>query len=121
MTSNSTKLPVLGSDGEIAVGLLDEWFDPTEAGLRDRVRDFDFIQTMIESELEAVSRRCCAAASAPRRREPQPEHQHVPRLWIPPGGYFITPRWLWADRFDSPQCPHSPHSNRNRSKGGYLF
>jgi putative transposase len=45
-------LPVRGSDGEIAVGLLDEWFDPIEAGLRDRVRDF--IQTMIESELEAV-------------------------------------------------------------------
>jgi putative transposase len=52
MTSNSTKLPVLGSDVEIAAGLLDEWFDPIEAGLRDRVRDF--IQTMIESELEAV-------------------------------------------------------------------
>jgi hypothetical protein len=52
MTSNSTKLPVLGSDAEIAVGLLDEWFDPIEAGLRDRVREF--IQTMIESELEAV-------------------------------------------------------------------
>src|SRR6202047_4119612 len=52
MTSNSTKLPVLGSDAEIAVGLLEEWFDPIEAGLRDRVRDF--IQTMIESELEAV-------------------------------------------------------------------
>src|ERR1700740_679799 len=52
MTSNSTKLPVLGSDAEIAVGLLDEWFDPIEAGLRDRVRDF--IQMMIESELEAV-------------------------------------------------------------------
>ena len=52
MTSNSTKLPVLGSDAEIAVGLLDEWFDPIEAGLRDRVREF--IQTMIEVELEAV-------------------------------------------------------------------
>jgi putative transposase len=52
MTSNSTKLPGRGSDAEIAVGLLDEWFDPIEAGLRDRVRDF--IQTMIESELEAV-------------------------------------------------------------------
>ena len=52
MTSNSTKLRVLGSDAEIAVGLLDEWFDPIEAGLRDRVGDF--IQTMIESELEAV-------------------------------------------------------------------
>src|SRR5205807_7153433 len=27
--------------------------------------------------------------SGPSRK---PEHQHVPRLWIPPGGYFITPR-----------------------------
>ena len=35
MTTNSTKLPVLGSDAEIAVGLLDEWFDPIEAGLRE--------------------------------------------------------------------------------------
>src|SRR5205085_610546 len=52
MTNHSTKSPVLGSDAEIAVGLLDEWFDPIEAGLRDRVREF--IQTMIESELEAV-------------------------------------------------------------------
>src|SRR5260370_24930903 len=52
MTSNSTKLAVLGSNAEIGVGLLDEWFDPIEAGLRDRVREF--IQTMIESELEAV-------------------------------------------------------------------
>src|SRR5207302_1540676 len=52
MTSNSTKLPVLGSDAEIAAGFLDEWFDRIEAGLRDRVREF--IQTMIESELEAV-------------------------------------------------------------------
>src|SRR6201985_2334496 len=52
MTTNSTKLPVLGSDAEIAVGLLDEWFDPIEAGLRDRLRYF--IQTMIEGELEAV-------------------------------------------------------------------
>ena len=40
MTSNSTKLPVLGSDAEIAAGFLDEWFDPIEAGLRDRVREF---------------------------------------------------------------------------------
>ena len=68
MTSNSTKLPVLGSDAEIAVGLLDEWFDPIEAGLRDRVRDF--IQTMIESELEAVlSRRRYA-----RRPKADPEN-----------------------------------------------
>src|SRR5260370_696493 len=52
MASNSTKLAVLGSNAEIGVGRRDEWFDPIEAGLRDRVREF--IQTMIESELEAV-------------------------------------------------------------------
>jgi hypothetical protein len=34
------------------VRLLDNWFDPIEAGLRDRVREF--IQAMIESELEAA-------------------------------------------------------------------
>jgi hypothetical protein len=45
MTSNSTKLPVLGSEAEIAAGLLDEWFDPIEASLRDRVREL--IQTLV--------------------------------------------------------------------------
>src|SRR5204862_7365014 len=52
MTNSSTKLPVLGSDTEIGVGLLNEWFDPIAACLRGRVREL--IQTMIESELEAV-------------------------------------------------------------------
>ncbi len=54
MTNNSTTSPVLQSAAETAVDL-DDWFDPIEAGLRDRVREF--IQTMIESELEtALSR-----------------------------------------------------------------
>ena len=52
MTNNSTKSPVQGSEAETAVDLLDDWFDPIETGLRDRVREL--IQTMIESELEAV-------------------------------------------------------------------
>jgi hypothetical protein len=39
MTSNSTKSPVLGLEAETAVYLLDDWFDPIEAGLRDRVRE----------------------------------------------------------------------------------
>ena len=53
--NNSTTSPVLQSAAETAVDLLDDWFDPIEAGLRDRVREF--IQTMIESELEtALSR-----------------------------------------------------------------
>jgi putative transposase len=34
------------------VPLVDDWFDPIEAGLRDRVREF--IQAMIEAELEAA-------------------------------------------------------------------
>ena len=55
MTNNSTTSPFLQSAAETAVDLLDDWFDPIEAGLRDRVREF--IQTMIESELEtALSR-----------------------------------------------------------------
>jgi putative transposase len=40
------------SEAATAVHLLDDWFDPIEAGLRDRVREF--IQAMIESELEAA-------------------------------------------------------------------
>ena len=52
MTNNSTTSPVLQSAAETAVDLLDDWFDPIETGLRDRVREL--IQTMIESELEAA-------------------------------------------------------------------
>ena len=55
MTNNSMKSLALQSEAETAVHLLDDWFDPIEAGLRGRVREF--IQTMIESELEtALSR-----------------------------------------------------------------
>src|SRR5260370_6347638 len=84
MTNNSMKLPVLGSETEIGVGLLDEWFDPIEAGLRDRVREL--IQTMIESELEAVLSRpryarrpnagpendCAGGVAGPRHGHPSP-------------------------------------------------
>src|SRR5712672_1540995 len=52
MTSNSTKSSSLQSQAETAIHLLDDWFDPIEAGLRDRVREF--IQAMIEAELEAA-------------------------------------------------------------------
>jgi len=52
MTDNTTKSSALQSPAATAVQLLDDWFDPIEAGLRDRVREF--IQTMIESELEAA-------------------------------------------------------------------
>src|ERR1700745_190631 len=52
MTSNSTNSTALQSQAETAGHLLDDWFDPIEAGLRDRVREF--IQGMIEAELEAA-------------------------------------------------------------------
>ena len=52
MTNNSMKSLALQSQAETAVHLLDDWFDPIETGLRDRVREL--IQAMIESELEAA-------------------------------------------------------------------
>src|SRR5207237_5375380 len=52
MSNNSTKSVALQSEAGTAIHLLDDWFDPIEAGLRDRVREL--IQGMIESELEAA-------------------------------------------------------------------
>ena len=72
MTNNTTKSPVLHSQAETAVHLLDDWFDPIEAGLRDRVREF--IQTMIEAELEAA---LCRPRYG-RRPKTDPEHADGP-------------------------------------------
>jgi putative transposase len=52
MITNSTKSPTLQSEAAAAVHLLDDWFDPIEAGLRDRMREF--IQAMMESELASA-------------------------------------------------------------------
>jgi hypothetical protein len=41
---------------ETAVYLFDHWFDPIEAGVRERVREF--IQTTVESELCGGLRQC---------------------------------------------------------------
>ena len=49
MTSNTTKPDSLQLEAETAPHLFDDWFDPIEAGVRDRVRGF--IQAMIEGEL----------------------------------------------------------------------
>ena len=72
MSHDSTKPPALQLPAETTIHLLDDWFDPIEAGLRDRVREF--IQTMIEAELEA-------ALSRPRygrRPKTDPEHADGP-------------------------------------------
>jgi len=52
MTSTTTKPATVQPESETAVYLFDDWFDPIEAGLRDRVRDF--IETMIRTELDAA-------------------------------------------------------------------
>jgi len=52
MTSNTTKPELTQPEPETAAYLFDNWFDPIETGLRDRVREF--IQAMFEGELEAA-------------------------------------------------------------------
>jgi hypothetical protein len=52
MTSNSTNSSAAQPKAETAVHLLDDWFDTIEVGLRERIREF--IQVMIESELETA-------------------------------------------------------------------
>ncbi len=55
MTSITTKLDSLQPEAETSVYLFDNWFDPIETGLRDRVREF--IHAMFEGELDtALSR-----------------------------------------------------------------
>ena len=52
MTSVTTKLEATQPLPETACHLFDDWFDPIEAGIRGRVREF--IEEMIRSELDTV-------------------------------------------------------------------
>ena len=52
MSNTSTTSPALQPEAETTVHLLDNWFDAIEVGLRERVREF--IQAMIESELDTA-------------------------------------------------------------------
>ncbi len=52
MTSHSTTPCLPQSEIETAEHLFDNWFDPIEAGLRDRAREF--LQAMLEGELDRV-------------------------------------------------------------------
>jgi hypothetical protein len=49
MTNDSTKSSISQPASDTTVYLFDDWFDPIEAGVRDRVRGF--IEAMIEGEL----------------------------------------------------------------------
>src|SRR5688500_3964576 len=52
MTSVTTKPKSLQPQTETSVHLFDNWFDPIEAGLRERVRGF--IEELIHRELDKV-------------------------------------------------------------------
>jgi len=52
MTNPTTRREAAQPGGGEAVSLFPDWFDPIEAALRARVRDF--IETMISSELDAA-------------------------------------------------------------------
>ena len=57
MTSTTTNPAADLPDQETSVYLFDDWFDPIEAGVRDRV--CGFIETMIRTELDTVLARTC--------------------------------------------------------------
>jgi putative transposase len=67
MTSHSTTPCLPQSEIEPAGHLFDNWFDPVEAGLRDRAREF--LQAMLEAELDEVLARSRYA----RRSKPSSE------------------------------------------------
>ena len=52
MTSDTTKCASPQPAAEASAGLFDNWFDPIESALRDRVRGF--IEDLIQDELEGV-------------------------------------------------------------------
>ena len=64
MTSHSTMPDQPQSETETAVHLFDNWFDPIEAALRDRAREF--LQAMLEAELDEVLDRSRYARRAKR-------------------------------------------------------
>ena len=52
MTDVTTSSKLLQSTADVCSRLFDDWFDPIEAGIRQRVRGF--IEALIEAELDSV-------------------------------------------------------------------
>src|SRR5215472_17420677 len=100
MTSDTTTCYLPQSEIEASERLFDNWFDPIEAGLRGRVREF--LQTLLEDELkEALGRSRYARHSKPENetaKEPQPvtghRHGHRSRTLLGTFGKveFAVPR-----------------------------
>lgn len=69
--------------------LFDSWFDPIEAGLRERVRGF--IETMIRTELDEALGRARYARSSAAEGEPRPAgHRHGSRTRTLTGSFGTT-------------------------------
>ena len=74
MTSHSTTPCLPQLETETRGELFDNWFDPIEAGVRDRVREF--LQAMLEAELDEAlgrsryGRRANHAIVRTRRKSP---------------------------------------------------
>ena len=64
MTSHTTIADEPQSESQTAVHFFDHWFDPIEAGLRDRAREF--LHAMLEAELDEVLDRSRYARRAKR-------------------------------------------------------
>jgi hypothetical protein len=102
MTSNSTTPSLPQSEIETAEHLFDNWFDPIETGLRDRVREF--LELMFEGELRRGA--VAAALSAPRRARGSRPNGSPPR---PPTA--ITAGKLWPS-YDPGAAREIKHSRR---------
>ena len=95
MTSTTTKPDAVQREAaETAVYLFDDWFDPIEAGLRDRVRDF--IETMIRTELDAAlarpryARRLAASEAGDGADAGVAGHRHGSRTRTLMGSFGLT-------------------------------
>src|SRR5882757_7851898 len=75
MTSHTTKPDSVQPVAETAAHLFDNWFDPIESGVRSRVREF--IETMMEDELETALSRPRYARVARRSSEEAGEAEGV--------------------------------------------
>jgi putative transposase len=71
MTSHTTTSCLPLSETEATADLFDNWFDPIEAGLRDRAREF--LQVMLEAELDEVLGRSRYVRRAAPSREASEE------------------------------------------------
>ena len=93
MSIATTKLDSSQLASETAVYLFDDWFDPIEAGVRDRVREF--IQAMVEGELGSAlmrpryGRRPNSLERCPCGRGDRPS---------PWSSAAVIDRHLWSDR-----------------------